>query len=130
MEKKVKIRLNSTEKVEELLQEIYDQACRQLNSVQNEINKLVSSTNLAEASIDSKAKYAKAMHDYHGDMNRALTTKVELVKFMGEIIKHNGDIEDTLNDQQFAKATKLDLDQLRQEISGGDDDADSYDLKN
>lgn len=130
MEKKVKIRLNSTEKVEELLQEIYDQACRQLNSVQNEINKLVSSTNLAEASIDSKAKYAKAMHDYHGDMNRALTTKVELVKFMGEIIKHNGDIEDALNDQQFAKATKLDLDQLRQEISGEDDDTDSYDLKN
>ena len=130
MEKKVKIRLNSTEKVEELLQEIYDQACRQLNSVQNEINKLVTSTNLAEASIDSKAKYAKAMHDYHGDMNRALTTKVELVKFMGEIIKHNGDIEDALNDQQFVKATKLDLDQLRQEISGGDDDTDSYDLKN
>ena len=129
MEKKVKIRLNSTEKVEELLQEIYDQACRQLNSVQNEINKLVNSTNLAEASIDSKAKYAKAMHDYHGDLNRALSTKVELVKFMGEVIKHNGDLEDALNDQQFAKATKLDLDQLRAEI-GGDNDTDSYDLKN
>ena len=130
MEKKVKIRLNSTEKVEELLQEIYDQACRQLNGVQNEINKLVTSTNMAEATIDSKAKYAKAMHDYHGDLNRALTTKVELVKFMGEIIKHNGDIEDTLNDQQFAKASRLDLDQLRQEIAGGDDDSDIYDLKN
>lgn len=130
MEKKLKIRLNSTEKVEELLQEIYDQACRQLVGVQNEINKLVNSTNLAEATIDSKAKYAKAMHDYHGDLNRALTTKVELVKFMGEIIKHNGDIEDTLNDQQFAKATKLDLDQLRQEINSGNDDTESYDLKN
>ena len=70
------------------------------------------------------------MHDYHGDLNRALSTKVELVKFMGEIIKHNGDIEDALNDQQFAKATKLDLDQLRAEITGGDDDTDSYDLKN
>ena len=130
MEKKVKIRLNSTEKVEDLLQEIYDQACRQLNSVQNEINKLVTSTNLAEASIDSKAKYAKAMHDYHGDLNRALATKVELVKFMGEIIKHNGDIEDALNDQQFTKATKLDLDQLRQELGGGEENTDSYDLKN
>ena len=130
MEKKVKIRLNSTEKVEELLQEIYDQACRQLNSVQNEINKLVSSTNLADVTIDSKAKYAKAMHDYHGDMNRALTTKVELVKFMGEIIKHNGDIEDALNDQQFAKATKLDLEQLRKEMAGDEDDTDSYTLKN
>lgn len=131
MEKKVKIRLNSTEKVEELLQEIYDQACRQLNGVQNEINKLVASTNLAEASIEMKAKYSKAIHDYHGDLNRALTTKVELVKFMGEIIKHNGDIEGTLNDQQFAKATKLDLNQLRAEIAGDDgDDVDSYDLKN
>ena len=129
MEKKIKIRLNSTEKVEELLQEIYDQACRQLNGVQNEINKLVSSTNLAEASIDSKAKYAKAMHDYHGDQNRALSTKVELVKFMGEIIKHNGDIEDVLNDQQFSKATKLDLDALRQQVSGNDEDTDSFDLK-
>lgn len=130
MEKKVKIRLNSTEKVEELLQEIYDQACRQLNSVQIEMNKLISSTNLAEATIDAKTKYAKAMHDYHGDMNRALTTKVELVKFMGEIIKHNGDIEDALNDQQFAKATKLDLDQLRAEVGQAGDDTDSYDLKN
>ena len=130
MEKKVKIRLNSTEKVEELLQEIYDQACRQLVGVQNEINKLINSTNLADATIDSKSKYAKAMHDYHGDLNRALSTKVELVKFMGEIIKHNGDIEDALNDQQFAKATKLDLNQLRAEITGGDDDTDSYDLKN
>lgn len=131
MEKKVKIRLNSTEKVEELLQEIYDQACRQLVGVQNEINKLVASTNLAEATIDSKAKYAKAMHDYHGDLNRALSTKVELVKFMGEIIKHNGDIEDALNDQQFAKATKLDLSQLRAEIAGDSgEDTDSYDLKN
>ena len=130
MEKKVKIRLNSTEKVEELLQEIYDQACRQLVGVQNEINKLITSTNLAESTIDSKAKYAKAMHDYHGDLNRALSTKVELVKFMGEIIKHNGDIEDALNDQQFAKATKLDLSQLRAELKSGDDDTDSYDLKN
>jgi len=130
MEKKVKIRLNSTEKVEELLQEIYDQACRQLTGIQNEINKLIAGTNLAEATIDSKAKYAKAMHDFHGDQNRALTTKVELVKFMGEIIKHNGDIEDALNDQQFAKATKLDLDKLRAEIKGSDEDVDTFDLKN
>ena len=50
--------------------------------------------------------------------------------FMGEIIKHNGDIEDALNDQQFAKATKLDLSQLRAELKSGDDDTDSYDLKN
>ena len=63
-------------------------------------------------------------------LHRALSTKVELVKFMGEIIKHNGDIEDALNDQQFAKATKLDLSQLRAELTGENNDTDSYDLKN
>ena len=130
MEKKIKIRLNSTEKIEELLQEIYDQACRQINMVQNEINKLIASTNLADATSDSKSKYAKAMHDFHGDLNRALATKVELLKFMGEVAKHNGDIEDAINDQQFAKSTKLDLVKIRQELSGEYGDVDSFDLKN
>ena len=32
--------------------------------------------------------------------------------------------------RQFAKATKLDLSQLRAELTGEDNDTDSYDLKN
>ena len=43
--KRIKVRLNSVEKIEELLQEVYDQACRQINEIQNEINKLINSTN-------------------------------------------------------------------------------------
>ena len=39
--KRYKVRLNSAEKIEELLQEIYDQACKQITEIQNEINKLV-----------------------------------------------------------------------------------------
>ena len=41
--KRYKVRLNSVEKIEELLQEIYDQSCRQITEIQNEINKLTNS---------------------------------------------------------------------------------------
>ena len=39
--KRIKVRLSSVEKIEELLQEVYDQACRQINEIQNEINRLI-----------------------------------------------------------------------------------------
>ena len=133
MEKRYKVRLNSVNKVEELLQEIYDQACRQLNEIQNEINKLANSTNLgaAEIGMDEKAKYAKSMHDFLGDKNKAIATKLEIARFMGELIKHNGDVDSTLNDQAFQKRTTLDLAGLRAEIQKSDgDDTDTYTLKN
>ena len=59
MEKqRFKVKLNSFEKVEELLQEVYDQACRQLNEIQNEMNKLINSTNLGadDFTMDDKSK--------------------------------------------------------------------------
>lgn len=133
MDKKYKVRLNSINKVEELLQEVYEQACRQLNEIQNEINKLANSTNLGadEIGMDEKAKYAKAMHDFLGDKNKAIMSKFEIARFMGELIKHSGDIDSTLNDQTYAKRTTLDLAGLRAELdkaAGGE--SETYTLKN
>ena len=133
MEKKYKVRLNSINKVEELLQEVYEQACRQLNEIQNEINKLANSTNLGRDDIgmDEKVKYAKAMHDFLGDKNKAIITKLDIARFMGELIKHSGDIDDTLNDQAYAKRTTLDLAGLRAEIDKiNENDTETYTLKN
>ena len=129
MEKKYKIRLNSTDKVEELLQEIYDQACRQLNEIQVEINKLTNSTNLAEVDMDTKAKYSKAMHDFIGDKTKAISAKFEIAKFMGELIKHGGDADGALNDPNFSQKSKLDLKSLREALNSGDDSTKKYDLK-
>lgn len=124
-DRKYKVKLNSAEKIEELLQETYDQTCRQINEIQNEINKLTVSTNLADASIEEKAKYAKAIHDYTGDKTKAIMLKFEIAKFMGEILKHNGDVGGALNDQGFVKATKLDLTKIRAELSKSQD-SDKY----
>lgn len=127
MAARYKVKLNSIEKIEELLQEIYDQSCRHLNEIQDEINKLINSTNLAESSIDEKAKYAKAIHDYVGDKQKAISSKFEVAKFMGELIKHSGDINGVLEDKEFAKATKIDIEAIRKQMA--DTATDNYTVR-
>ena len=119
------------EKIEELLQEVYDLACRQINEIQNEINKLINSTNLGDDSfnMDDKAKYFKAIHDLTGDKKSAIQTKLDIVKFMGEMAKRNGDANAVLNDKAFAKQrTSLNLSSLREAIKN-DDDSNNYNVK-
>lgn len=102
-EKKIQIKLNSTEKIEQLLQEAYDLTVKQINDIQNEMNKLSNSCNLADVTIEEKTKYAKAINDFIGSREKAITKKFEIAKLMAEIVKHNGDINDTLNDKNAIK---------------------------
>ena len=55
--KKYTVKLNSNDKIEQLLQETYDQACQQHRIIQEEINKLSSSTTYKDLDIDGKEKY-------------------------------------------------------------------------
>lgn len=128
--KRYKVRLNSAEKIEELLQEIYDQACRQLNEIQNEINKLINSTNLASEyfTMEDKAKYFKSIHDLTGDRKNAIQTKLDIAKFMGEILKHGGDSNSVLNDKNAQKRTSLNLKSIRDAVNENSD-SDNYTLK-
>lgn len=130
--KRIKVRLNSAEKIEEVLQEVYDQACRQINEIQNEINKLINSTNLGsdDFTMEDKAKYFKAIHDLTGDKKSAIQTKLDIVKFMGEMIKHSGDAKSVVNDKAFAKRTSLNLNDIRNALKEGNDDGDNYIIKN
>ena len=121
MERRYKVKLNSSEKIEDLLHEIYDQACRHFNEIQNEINKLANSCNLGQegTTMEEKTKYSKAMHDFLGDKKNAIAMKLEAAKFMGEVMKHSGNIDETLSDKSFQKRTTLDLAGLRAELNKG-----------
>ena len=125
-----KVRLNSNEKIEELLQEVYDLACRQINEIQNEISKLINSTNLGadDFTMDDKAKYFKAIHDLTGDKKSAIQTKLDIVKFMGEMVKHSGDAKAVVNDKSFAKRTSLNLNDIRNALND-ENDGDNYTVK-
>ena len=128
--KRIKVRLSSVEKIEELLQDVYDQACRQINEIQNEINKLINSTNLGsdDFTMDDKAKYFKAIHDLTGDKKSAIQTKLDIVKFMGEMVKHSGDAKAVVNDKSFAKRTSLNLNDIRNALNDSND-GDNYTVK-
>ena len=115
--KRFKVRLNSQEKVEEILQETYDLSCRHIIEIQNEMNKLIASCDLSEATIEEKTKYAKAMHDYVGDKSKAIGMKFEITKFMGELLKYSGDLNKALSDPAVSKSSSLNLGELRKEVN-------------
>lgn len=100
---KFKVRLNSVDKVEEILQEIYDDACRQMILIQNKINELEQSTKLSgdEVTIDMKSKYAKSIHDYITDKEKAIGRKLDVSRLMTEVIKKDGDVESVISDKQI-----------------------------
>lgn len=133
-EKRLQIRLNSNEKIEQILQEAYDLTCKQINDIQNEMNKLSNSCNLAEVTIEEKTKYAKAMNDFIGSREKAIGKKFEIAKLMAEIVKHNGDISETLNDKNVTKGFggAFSIEQLKRAVNeeiGGGDTPDTYQLK-
>lgn len=125
------VKINSVEKIEQLLQEIYDQSVKQYNEIQNEMNKLSNSCNLAEVTIEEKTKYSKAIHDLFGDKEKVLKMKFEVSKLMSEFVKHGGSVEDTLNDSNVAKNSKLDINAWKQQINEimAEETVQSYDLK-
>ena len=132
MAKNYIVKINSIEKIEQLLQEIYDQCVKQYNEIQNEMNKMSNSCNLAEVTIDEKVKYSKAMHDLFGDKEKVLKMKFEVSKLMTEFVKHNGNVEDTLNDSNVTKNSKLDISEWKKQLNSlmAEETVQTYDLKN
>lgn len=91
--KQYKVKLNSREKIEELLQEIYSEACKNIEETQRLINKIEMSTNLNDEILDGKAKFSKAMNDFIKTKDNAIGRKFEIAKLMSEILKYNGNIQ-------------------------------------
>lgn len=93
VQKKYKLKLNSIEKIEELLQELYEEADKNIVEIQTEMNKLSNSVQLNSEIVDAKAKYAKAMNDYISNKDKAIGRKLDIAKLMSEILKFNGNVK-------------------------------------
>ena len=126
--KKYKLKLNSAEKIEELLQELYDEADKNIVEIQNEMNKLSNSVRLSEEIVDAKAKYAKAMNDYISNKEKAIGTKLDIAKLMSEILKFNGNVKMAVSEGEipdWQEITNALVDNSEQE----DDNVEKYHLK-
>ena len=129
--KKYKVRLNSNEKIEELLQETYDLACQQYKSIQEEINKMANSTTIKDLDIDGKEKYGKIMNNYISLQQKSIGQKFDIARLMSEIVKHGGDINKAI-DASKQVPTTLDLDKLRKlaiDASTSDAKKEEYEIK-
>ena len=91
--KRYKVKLNSAQKIEELLQELYDESDKNIVEIQNEMNKLSNSVQLDQEIVDAKAKYAKAMNDFITNKDKAIGRKLDIAKLMSEILKFNGNVK-------------------------------------
>ena len=126
--KKYKLKLNSAEKIEELLQELYDEADKNIVEIQNEMNKLSNSVRLSEEIVDAKAKYAKAMNDYISNKDNAIGRKLDIAKLMSEILKFNGNVKMAVAEGEipdWQEITNALVDNSEQE----DDNVEKYNLK-
>ena len=129
--KKYKIKVNNLEKIEELLQETYDLACKQQVVIQSEMNKISVTTKVNDLDIEGKEKYAKAMQNYISLQQKSISQKMDIAKLMSEIVKNNGDAEKALKGMK-SKNTTLDLEKLRnlaKEASTGYNDTQIYNVK-
>lgn len=129
LKKGYKLKLNSIEKVEELLQELYNETNKMVNEIQEQMNKLSSSVSLNQEPMDAKAKYSKAMNDFLSNKEKAISRKLDIAKLMSEILKFNGNMkavmqESDLNWEEF-KDTLYETDNAPQQK----DESEAYELK-
>jgi hypothetical protein len=97
------------------------------------INKSLPKWRNAEKGLE-KTKYAKARNDFIGSREKAISKKFDIAKLMAEIVKHNGDISDTLNDKDAMKnmSKSFNINELRRAIKeqmSSEDKPETYELK-
>lgn len=129
--KKYKVKLNNIEKIEQLLQETYDIATQQHKSLQDEINKIATTTTVNDLDIDGKEKYGKIMTNYYTLQQKANAQKQDIAKLMAEVVKHGGDVKGALTEAAKIPTT-LDLDKLRKlaaDVSSTSNEIEEYQTK-
>lgn len=130
LKKNYNLKLNSAEKIEELLQELYNETNRMVNEVQEQMNKLSSSVSLNQEPMDAKAKYSKAMNDFLSNKEKAISRKLDIAKLMSEILKYNGNMKAVIQESEtnwddFKEA----LYASESEETNGQEDVEKYELR-
>lgn len=129
VKKNYKLKLNSIDKIEELLQELYNETNKMVNEIQEQMNKISSSVSLNNEPMDAKAKYAKSMNDFLSNKEKAISRKLDIAKLMSEVLKFNGNIKAVIQESD------MDWDSFKDTLcdteSNGEDkeESEKYELK-
>ena len=119
---KFKIELYNSENIRNLLQETYMLADEQLIQAQNEINKLANATRLQDEVMESKAKYAKAMNDYMGVKDKAISKKMEIAKLLSELLNNYKNNLPGMGESTSGVKQTFDLTKIKEMVKNMHDD--------
>jgi hypothetical protein len=117
--KKQQIKVNNSTSLEGLMQEVYNDACGQINDANRTINELASSTTPED--VDDAAKIAKAKVDAQKIKDSSIKIKLEVAKLQSDIIKHGGDQKAAVEERYEGKATLNDFKTIRDIVENGGD---------
>ena len=104
--RKQQIKVNNTDSLEGLIQEVYNDACTQIQQAQTTINEL--SSGLVVEDADDATKIAKEKTSAQKVKNDSIKIKLEVAKLQADVIKHNGNLEEAENTRASSGAPSLD----------------------
>ena len=113
---KLKIELNDSQNLRDLLQEIYRISDEQIIQAQNEINKMASATQLQNEAMDAKAKYGKIINDYLGIKDKAISKKLDVAKIMSDILHYNGNVQQAFDEGDNIKNMDFNFDDIKKMV--------------
>ena len=113
---KLKLELNDIQSLKDLLQEAYRLADEQIVQSQNEINKLSNATQLSDEPMEARAKYAKAINDYLGIKDKAISKKLDISKVLADVLKSNGNVQDAMENGSNMKNMDFNFDDIKKMV--------------
>jgi len=113
--RKQDIKVNNTNSLEGLMQEVYNDACGQINDAQRTINELTTSTKPED--VEDATKIAKAKIDAQKIKDSGIKIKLEVAKLQSDIIKHSGNTEKAVEERYEGKAQIKDFKAIRDMIN-------------
>ena len=121
---KFKIEINDVQNIRDLLQNAYNIADEQIIQAQNEINKLSVATQLQDEPMEARAKYAKAINDYLGIKDKAISKKLDIAKILSDIYHHNGNVQEALENGGSTKDMNFNFEDIKKMIDESYEDKD------
>ena len=119
--KKQQIKVNNSTSLEGLMQEVYNDACSQINDAQKTINELTNSTEVQD--VDDATKIAREKSNAQKIKDSGIKIKLEVAKIQSDIIKHNGNLDDASQSRSDSGAPSLDdFKELRSWVKNGGED--------
>lgn len=113
--RKQDIKVNNTNSLEGLMQEVYNDACGQINDAQRTINELQTSTTPED--VEDATKIAKVKIDAQKIKDSGIKIKLEVAKLQSDIIKHSGNTEKAVEERYEGKAQIKDFKAIRDMIN-------------